>query len=57
MKSWFEERFGVVEGGDEMWACKKGKDAEGEWFERWKENPREKEAEKRGSNWSVLVHH
>ncbi|KAL8424296.1 hypothetical protein Efla_002914 [Eimeria flavescens] len=48
--SWFEERFGVVENRNEKWAFKRGADEEGEWTERWKESPSEKEAEKTGWN-------
>ncbi|KAL8271158.1 hypothetical protein Esti_004926 [Eimeria stiedai] len=48
--SWFEERFGVVENSEEKWALKRGADEEGEWSESWRENPREKSAEKIGWN-------
>ncbi|OEH75013.1 AT hook motif-containing protein [Cyclospora cayetanensis] len=48
--SWFEERFGVVDGLEEKWAVKRGGNEEGEWMERWRETPQEKDAEKTGWN-------
>lgn len=53
MTSWFEERFGVIESLEEKWAVKRGGNEEGQWTEKWRENPREKDAEKIGWNQSV----